>query len=463
MTLEEEVGRLRAENRWLREQNALLSQQVTVLREENTLLGQRVAELEQGDKHPPAFVKPDKPKCGGPRAPRRKRGAEHNRGRKREGRVTRRREHALERCPDCGYRLRGKSVARRRQVLDLPEPQPVEVSEHVVVKRWCPRCERWRSPKLELRGEVLGQGRIGVRLASLIAYLRLTLRLPYALIQSYLETMHAVHLSLGELVEVLHRLAEEAQPAVEGLKEAVRGSALVHADESGWREEGRNGYVWAFCTPGEQGVRYYEHDRSRGQGVVTRILGEEFRGVLGSDFYGGYNLYRGPHQRCWSHLLRDLHELKEEQQGNAEVVLWAQGVRALYERAQAFLRGPGPPGQEERERCYVALVAEVDALGLRYARQKGHPCQALAKRLLRHEDELFQFVLIPGLSANNNLAERGLRPVVVMRKISGGTRSPRGSKTRMALASLFGTWQARGLNPFTECLNLLRQTPLPQV
>jgi hypothetical protein len=260
-----------------------------------------------------------------------------------------------------------------------------------------------------------------------------------------------------------------AQPAVERLKKEVRGSALVHADESGWREEGQNGYIWAFCTPGEQGVCYYEYDRSRGQGVVTRILGEEFQGVLGSDFYGAYNVYRGPHQRCWTHLLGDLHELKEEQEGNAEVVLWAQGVRALYEWAQAFPRtslvcqGPGPPSQEERERCYVALVAEVDALGLRYARQKGHPCQPLAKTLLRHEDELFQFVLIPGLSANNNLAERGVRPVVVMRKISGGTRSARGSKTRMALASPFGTWQARGLNPFTECVNLLRQTPLPQV
>ena len=91
-----------------------------------------------------------------------------------------------------------------------------------------------------------------------------------------------------------------------------------------------------------------------------------------------------------------------------------------------------------------------------------HPCNALAKRILRHEDELFQFVLVAGLSADNNLAERSIRPVVVVRKISGGTQSAAGSKTRMALASLFEMWQARGLNPFEECLKLLRQTPLPQ-
>ena len=84
--------------------------------------------------------------------------------------------------------------------------------------------------------------------------------------------------------------------------------------------------------------------------------------------------------------------------------------------------------------------------------------QALSKRLLRHEDELFQFVLIDGLSADNNLAERSIRPLVVIRKISGGSRSAEGTKTRMALASLFETWQARGLNPFEECRRLLGQT-----
>ena len=98
-------------------------------------------------------------------------------------------------------------------------------------------------------------------------------------------------------------------------------------------------------------------------------------------------------------------------------------------------------------------------MGLAYARMKKHPCQALAKRLLRHQDELFLFVLLEGLSADNNLAERSLRPLVVARKISGGTRSSEGSKTRMALASLFETWRARALNPFMQCFSLLAQSP----
>ncbi len=91
-----------------------------------------------------------------------------------------------------------------------------------------------------------------------------------------------------------------------------------------------------------------------------------------------------------------------------------------------------------------------------------HPCQAVSKRLLRHEEELFQFLLVDGLSAHNNLAERSIRPLVVIRKISGGSRSAAGTQTRMALVSLFETWQARTMNPFQACLTLLTQTALPQ-
>jgi transposase len=90
----------------------------------------------------------------------------------------------------------------------------------------------------------------------------------------------------------------------------------------------------------------------------------------------------------------------------------------------------------------------------------GHPCWALAKRLLRHQEELFLFVLVPDLPADNNLAERSIRPLVIMRKISGGSRSDEGSKTRLTLASLLATWQARHLNPFVECLAALQHPAL---
>ena len=447
MTVEEEVVLLRAENAALRGQIAVLEE--------------RIADLEgKSGRQTPAFVKANRAKSSESKGARKKRDARHNQARRRET-PTRTVKHAFDRCPECDYALGGQSVDYVRQVIEIPAPQPVEVTEHQIIKRFCPHCERWRSPKLDFRGQVLGQSRMGVRLVSLVAYLRTSLRLPLRQIQEYLKTFHQLVISVGEIVNLLNQVREATKERVEGLKQQVQGSAILHADETGWREEGRNGYIWSFSTPeeGDGAVRYYEFDPSRAQAVVRRILGDRFKGHLVSDFYVGYNDYECKKQRCWTHLLRDLHELKEKSAEELETVRWAQAVRALYDEAREWLARNLDPDQQAREREYVSLLGRMHGLGLRHAQDKKHPCWALCKRVLRHEDELFQFVLIERLSPSNNQAERSIRPLVVVRKISGGSRSPSGSQTRMALASLFGTWQARQLNPFSECLSLLSQPP----
>jgi hypothetical protein len=445
MTLENEIASLRIENATLREQLAAALA--------------RIAELEQR-RDPPAFVKPNKPARTEPKAARKKRDARHNQARKREP-PTHTVDHALDRCPDCDYQLRGESIDYTRQVIELPPPPPVEIIAHRVIKRWCPVCRRWHHPHLDLSGQVLGRGRIGVRLASLISFLRTTMRMPLAAIRRYLRSVHQLTLSVGGIQEILHDVRQVVQPAVDALKQQARRSRILHGDETGWRENGQNGYVWSFSTPGDDAVRYYEYDRSRAQAVVKRFLNGQFTGHMVSDFYVGYNDYPGKHQRCWVHLLRDLHALKEAHPQDADVQGWAQEVRAAYDAAKAWVGAHAQAPPQEREAQYVTVTSQTHTLGLRYARVKAHPCQALAKRLLRHEDELFQFVLVPGLSADNNLAERAIRPVVVIRKVSGGSRSAAGTKTRMALASLFHTWHARGLNPFEQCLALLSQPATP--
>ena len=452
MHLEPEVDRLRAEN-------AELWQLLTMTQQQSAAAQQRIAELEAQVAHlsaAPPVVKPNRQKAVSVPQPRKKRAGEHNTSRKR-AQPTRIERHALERCPDCHYRLRGESLDYCREVIELPAPQPVEVIEHQVVKRWCPHCAQWCSPQLDLSGQVFGQGRIGVRVAALVAYLRTTLRLPVRQVQTYLATLHDLHLSVGEIVALAHGVRQQLQGQADQLLAQVRQQPVVHQDETGWRENGRNGYVWATVSDGPQAVRYYEYSPSRSHHVAQRLLGADLRGVLVSDFYAAYNLLPGRHQRCWTHLLRDLHALKEAQAGRAEVLQWARAVRQLYDEAQDWLHTQPAPTPAERCQKYDSLYQSACQLGQRYAFSSQHPCWALAKRLLRHQEELFQFVLVPGLPADNNLAERSIRPLVIMRKISGGTRSKAGSKTRLTLASLLGTWQARHLNPFTECLVALQQ------
>lgn len=463
MTLQDEVVYLRDELLCVRETVARLQAENGELRRQLTAAEARVAELEQqkeqtSTKRPPSFVKANRPKRDSPDGKRKKRAARHNTSRRRET-PTRIEHHAMRRCPACDYRLRGESIDYTRQVIEIPPPQPVEITEYRVVKRWCPHCEAWQTPHLDLSGQVIGQGRIGVRIASMVSYLRTTLRMTVRHVQTLLNTLHGLWLSTGEIIELTHRVRDSAHGTIEGLKEQIRRSAVIHGDETGWREDGQNGYVWTLATPGPDGIRYYEYDRSRGQSVVDRLLKDVRDPCLVTDFYCGYNNYAGPQQRCWTHLLRALHELKEEQAQNAAVLTWAGEVRRMYDDAQAWRSAHLTASATERAALYRVLVNRAVDLGKQYAQVYDHPCNALAKRLLRHQDELFQFVLREGVNADNNLAERTIRPLVVMRKISGGTRSDKGTKTRLGLASLFGTWHVRGLNPFAECFRLLSHAP----
>ena len=90
-------------------------------------------------------MKPNRPKRDKPEGPRKKRAAQHNTSRRRET-PTRIERHALDRCPTCAYRLSGESIDYTRQVIELPPPPPVDVTEHQVIKRRCPHCEAWRAP-----------------------------------------------------------------------------------------------------------------------------------------------------------------------------------------------------------------------------------------------------------------------------------------------------------------------------
>jgi hypothetical protein len=355
--------------------------------------------------------------------------------------------HAVAQCPACGTALVGGWVQRTREVIEIPLA-PVQVIEHQYVARTCPLCQTRHVPPAELDGVVLGERhRLGIGLVSLITTLREEGRLPFQTIQWYLATVHRLDLSLGEIVDVIHRVAQRANASVAAIRTTLQASPVVHGDETGWREKGGNGYAWTFSTPTE---RYFVR-RGRGKEVVDEVLGPSFAGTLVSDFYAAYHHYPGVHQRCWAHLLRDLHDLKDVYPTDASLADWATAVRKVYDEAMAFHHPDEPirlAKQHELEERLLAACRPFVADPLAVQAK-------LCRRIERHLQELFVFVGDPRVPATNNLAERSLRHLVTSRKISGGTQSKKGTASKMQLASLFGTWRARGLNPLHECRRLL--------
>ena len=418
------------------------------------LEGRQKPPTEEGkERKPPSWVKANRPDR--PRKERQKRA--HGFARQREE-PTHRVEHATASCPDCGTLLRGGRVRRRRQIITIPQVR-ARVSEHVVLERTCRKCgQRW-SPEPDWSALAVGRQRVGISVQQEVCVLREECRLPYGVIQRYLKWRCGLGLSVGELVALVRGVAQRGQEEYHQLQEEIRASPVVYGDETGWREDGRNGYLWSFSTPK---VRCFLRRASRGGPVVEEVLGDEFDGVLVSDFYGAYNVHQGLHQRCWTHLLRDIHQLKEKHFQHQGLAGWAQQVREVYDQAQAY---PGPdPGlpetvrQSQRVKQQQQFQEQLWSICQPYVGSDA-PMRVLCQRVERFLPELFTFVAEPRASADNNAAERSLRPTVVSRKISGGTRSPEGSNTKSVLASLFGTWRLRGRNPY-QALNSILSQPL---
>jgi transposase len=409
----------------------------------------------------PHFVKANRPpKPEGPPPPRKKR--EENHARKREE-PTEQVIHSLERCPDCGRLLSEGWVARRRQVIDIPVVRYV-VREHVVMGHHCGVCGRDHIAPCDLSGEVLGRHRVSLGVMALVTYLRTESRLALSGIQKLLETQYRLTLSIGALNGLLQAVAEKGRAAYGALRDELRASPVVHADETGWREDGVNGYVWGFMTPT---LRWFCRTRTRAHTVPLAVLGAEFPGVLVTDFYSGYTPLACRKQRCWVHYLRDVKGLAEAVPGNARVGRWRARIRALYARAVAYRIGQlaiaGPVEmslRRERAKTRRQFETALRKLAKPHLTDRSDPCHVLAKRAVQFLEEMFTFVEHPEVPPENNLAERGLRPTVMHRKGAGGSRSPRGSETMAILRSLFATWSLRGRHPLEACLELLAHPSL---
>ena len=239
----------------------------------------------------------------------------------------------------------------------------------------------------------------------------------------------------------------------------MRASPVVHGDETGWRENGRNGYVWTFSTPT---ARLFVRGSRAGR-VVDEALGPDFAGVLVSDFYAAYD-----------HVpTREAAVLGASAAGRAcpaPAVSRRCRLGEVGEEAPPAVRagagGRHRPDAGDAGGAAAAVGAARQApSGLRAlatvpAEEPPPVYRTLAGRLRRYEGELFTFVTEPGVPADNNAAERSLRHLVIQRKISGGTRSSTGSATLMVASTLFGTWQAQGRDPLQACRDLLAH---PQV
>jgi transposase len=322
--------------------------------------------------------------------------------------------------------------------------------------RRCGVCQRRVVPP---RTGSVGRHRFSARTMSVVAYLHILGRLPLRIIQQVLRLLYRVSVSVGELRCMLDAVSAAGAAAYGELKQAIRGSPVVQADETSWREDGQPGYLWAVITPT---IRYFERHPSRGGQVIRDLLGEDFTGICACDGYSGYNALDCWKQRCWVHLLRHGHRLTAKYPEATAAHAWVAEMRAIYDAAGALAATPGyaalPVGERESYRLACERRLQAHAHPARHAEIK--EWRNLAIFLLDHLNELFVFVQHPEVPSHNNATEQAVRGPVTARKICGGTRSRHGSDSKMTLFSLLQTCQVRGLDPVAAVADMLLGQPL---
>ena len=403
-------------------------------------------------------IKPSTPKSRmhGPWPLRKKRAAAFNHGRPRME-PTETRTHELEHCPTCGDQLVGGNIASSRAVIDIPAKIPVRVTEHQTIRRKCMGCDAWHAPRVDLSAEVSGKQRFGHNLVAWVCYLKQRMRLPFGKIKELVHEQTGLQISSGELVAMIQHTAAKGKDAGQQLAVAICNTRAVYADETSWREGGRNGYVWVITTA--NGLSLFAFAFSRATAVIEELL-PNYAGTLISDFYAVYNFIGANRQRCWAHLKRDIRELREKfAEKHPDIGPWTAALEQTYSDARNFVEKHPDASKQLRQQMASSLDACLHRLSERWLHVRDHPASTMCQRVRRHEDELFQFVRQAGIESTNNRSERVLRPLVIARKISGGTRSETGTAALMLLHSLATSWAARGLSVLDSFRDLARGLP----
>jgi transposase len=359
----------------------------------------------------------------------------------------RRADHRLESCPDCHGPLTRTHQTRTRLTEDIPEAITPVVTEHTIHRDWCPHCQKAVEPVVT---DAMPGATLGNRTLVLSAWLHYGLGNTLSQIVAVFNHHLALKVTPGGLIQMWYRLQTILFAWYLEIQAQALDSAVLHGDETGWRVNGKTHWLWCFATTD---LTYFMIDRSRGSPALAEFFKDEFAGTLVTDFWGAYNAVAGARkQKCLVHLLRELKTVDKYGCPGSNWPAFAKKLRRLLGDAIRLKKREDVPVEEyaSRRTRLTARLDEMIATGW-----EDRDAKRLVKRLRRHRDELLTFLDEAEVPFDNNLAERAIRPAVMIRKNSFGNRSDRGADTQAVLMSVYRTLQQRGHAPLKTVVDAL--------
>ena len=347
-------------------------------------------------------------------------------------------EVTADRCPECGSELGAPFRIDSKIIEEIPEPQPVIITEYKIAHYRCPFCRK------EVVANDAGcphKGKFGNNTIAQATLLKYEDRLPHRKIQSTLNRMHGLKISPATIFDLTRRAAEAVQSDYDAILNKIRNAPILYVDETGIHVQGEKHWIWTFTTPSET---FFVIRKSRGTKVLIEVLTRRFRGIIVCDGWKPYARFTNRIQRCWAHLLRESKDLAEKFE---EAIPLHNALKELYEILTKALENDPPP--EVRMNLWQ-LAREA----LRHWIMKVYSIEKVQKfigKINNGFEYWFTFIINPGVEPTNNRAERALRPQVVLRKILGTLRNEKGTSIHERIMTTLATWGQNGLN----CLQML--------
>ena len=403
----------------------LAREKIEELRGENKVLEEEKKSLKQelNQDHRKRF----KPNLKDEEKPKKKRGSpfgHRGRSRKRPKRIDEYVDIYPTKCDRCG--TEDITIYDRSFEEHIVEDVQVKVKNTCYRSHYgyCKRCEKIVYPKEEM--EIIPKSRVGPNARAISSYLRY-IGIPFRKVAKVSKDIFGLEITHPSLLNFDSKLAENGEPIYEKIKDEVCSSSCINADETGWRVNGENFWLWDFVN---KYVALFKIEEKRGSKVVKDTLGEEYNGILSSDFYSAYNdnIKAKGKQKCLAHLLREVKKIEEKNKFDEDTQeeLFCQKLKeALKNAIKVWNEFQGGEKSIQDLKVTKEITAEK-LIEVILSPSENKDIQRIKKRLIKHENELFTFLDHPEIEPTNNRAERALRASVIMRKITFGNRSTTG-------------------------------------
>ena len=284
------------------------------------------------------------------------------------------------------------------------------VTKYVGAQGYCRKCCKHYPPH---RIKKLGKQLFGHAFQAWVIYQRIVLRLPYRIILQEMEELFNERVNESTLINFISYFAEYYSATEKLSMRRILESPFVHADETSINIQGVDHYVWVFTNGMHVVFRMTETRES----TIVHEFFSDYKGVLISDFYGGYDAVTCRQQKCLVHLIRDLNNDLWDDPYNREYEAFVnEGKHLLVPIFEA----------EEKyglKRRHLSKFRKPVELFYRENIDKAPSnCELIAKyqkRFQRYRDSLFTFLELDGIPWHNNTAENAIRHLAVQRKISG--------------------------------------------